>query len=227
MSTRSSLIATIVCALAIGTAAAPAHAACKRMGFTVNDYGKEGPTRDAKNLLDKEIAKWAADNGVTKYSVGKKTVNCELFLDVLLFDEHTCTATASVCWGNEPKKSEKTAAKDDEADDSASEKEAAKAKDDSAEETKQAEAASEPEQSAAEEKSAAAEPETKEGADVETGALNEDSATEETAAKDSPTAIERAAAAAERAAEAAERAARAAEQAAAASRSAIAASKNE
>ena len=68
------------------------------MGFTVNDYGKDGPTKDAKELLDKEIAKWAADNGVEKYTVGKKNVKCELFLDVILFDEHTCTASASVCW---------------------------------------------------------------------------------------------------------------------------------
>ena len=30
----------------------PAFAECKRLGFAVNDYGKEGPTRDAKRLLD-------------------------------------------------------------------------------------------------------------------------------------------------------------------------------
>ena len=81
-------------------ATAPADAACKKFGFTVNDYGKEGPTNDAKNLLDKHIAEWAAQNGVTAYQTGKKTVSCELFLDVILFDEHTCTASASVCWGD-------------------------------------------------------------------------------------------------------------------------------
>ena len=80
-------------------ATAPADAACKKFGFTVNDYGKEGPTNDAKNLLDKHIAEWAAQNGVSAYQTGKKTVSCELFLDVILFDEHTCTASASVCWG--------------------------------------------------------------------------------------------------------------------------------
>ncbi len=74
-------------------ATAPADAACKRFGFTVNDYGKEGPTNDAKNLLDKHIAEWAAQNGVTAYQTGKKNVSCELFLDVILFDEHTCTAS--------------------------------------------------------------------------------------------------------------------------------------
>ena len=41
-------------------ATAPAEAACKRFGFTVNDYGKDGPTRDAQNLLDKfHITSWS------------------------------------------------------------------------------------------------------------------------------------------------------------------------
>jgi len=91
----------------LGTVAAfslPANAACKKFGFTVNDYGKDGPTNDAKNLLDKHITEWAAKNGVTDYSTGKKTVSCELFLDVILFDEHTCTASATVCWGPDAKK---------------------------------------------------------------------------------------------------------------------------
>ena len=90
-------------------ATAPADAACKKFGFTVNDYGKEGPTNDAKNLLDKHISEWAAQNGVTAYQTGKKSVNCELFLDVLLFDEHTCTASASVCWGDGVKPNNKGA----------------------------------------------------------------------------------------------------------------------
>jgi hypothetical protein len=34
----------------------PASAECKRYGFSVNDYGKDGPTKDAKSLLDKLIA---------------------------------------------------------------------------------------------------------------------------------------------------------------------------
>jgi hypothetical protein len=90
------LASVLVSALGV---TAPADAACKKFGFTVNDYGKDGPTNDAKNLLDKHIAEWAAQNGVTAYQTGKKTVSCELFLDVILFDEHTCTASASVCWG--------------------------------------------------------------------------------------------------------------------------------
>ena len=69
-----------------------------RLGFSVNDYGKDGPTNDAKKLLDTYIAKWAIDNGVKKYTTGKKTVSCELYLDVGIFDEHTCKAEASVCW---------------------------------------------------------------------------------------------------------------------------------
>lgn len=89
---------------AVAVLASPADAACKKFGFTVNDYGKDGPTNDAKNLLDKHISEWAAQNGVSDYSTGKKTVSCELFLDVILFDEHTCTASATVCWGPDAKK---------------------------------------------------------------------------------------------------------------------------
>jgi hypothetical protein len=89
---------------AIAALSAPADAACKKFGFTVNDYGKDGPTNDAKNLLDKHIAEWAAQNSVGEYSTGKKSVSCELFLDVILFDEHTCTASATVCWGPDAKK---------------------------------------------------------------------------------------------------------------------------
>ena len=86
--------------LAIGAlwVAGPASAACTRLGFSVNDYGKEGPTRDAKELLDKYIAKWTSERGITKYTTGKKDVTCELFLNFIVFDEHTCKAEASVCW---------------------------------------------------------------------------------------------------------------------------------
>jgi hypothetical protein len=78
--------------------AAPAAAKCTRLAFSVNDYGKDGPTKDAKDLLDKHIAQWAAQNGVKKYTTGKKDVSCELFLNFIVFDEHTCKAEATVCW---------------------------------------------------------------------------------------------------------------------------------
>ncbi len=81
-----------------------ASAACTRLGFSVNDYGKDGPARDAKQLLDKYIAKWASDNGIAKYTTGKKDVTCELFLDFVVFDEYTCRAEASVCWDGAPVK---------------------------------------------------------------------------------------------------------------------------
>ena len=64
----------------------------------MNDYGKDGPTKDAKELLDKHIADWAKQRGIGKYTVGKKDVSCELFLDFIVFDEHTCKAEATVCW---------------------------------------------------------------------------------------------------------------------------------
>lgn len=76
-----------------------ANAECKRYGFSVNDYGKDGPTKDAKDLLDKMIAGKMSERGVKDYHTGKKTVSCELFLNFIVFDEHTCTAEATVCWG--------------------------------------------------------------------------------------------------------------------------------
>jgi hypothetical protein len=107
MRAKPSLALTSVL-LALAALSSPADAACKKFGFTVNDYGKEGPTNDAKNLLDKHISEWAAQNGVSAYQTGKKNVSCELFLDVLLFDEHTCTASATVCWGDGVKPNNKT-----------------------------------------------------------------------------------------------------------------------
>ncbi|MEQ1611279.1 MAG: hypothetical protein ABL904_00890, partial [Hyphomicrobiaceae bacterium] len=84
--------------LALGLAADAANAACTRLAFSVNDYGKAGPTKDAMSLLDKYAAQWTSERGIKKFTVGKKDVTCELFLDFGVFDEHTCKATASVCW---------------------------------------------------------------------------------------------------------------------------------
>jgi hypothetical protein len=99
-------IAAISATIAVSTfamiGATIAEARCTRLAFSVNDYGKQGPTDDAKKLLDTYISKWAAERGVKSHTVGKKEVTCELFLDVGLFDEHTCKAAATVCWsGNE------------------------------------------------------------------------------------------------------------------------------
>ncbi len=78
--------------------ATSAEARCTRLAFSVNDYGKDGPTRDAQNLLDKYIADWAKAKGIKTYTVGKKDVSCELFLNLIVVDEHTCKASALVCW---------------------------------------------------------------------------------------------------------------------------------
>lgn len=85
---------------ALAAVTAPAAAKCTRLAFSVNDYGKDGPTKDAKDLLDKYIAKEMAKKGIKTYRVGKKDVTCDLFLDVGLFDEYTCKAAATVCWGD-------------------------------------------------------------------------------------------------------------------------------
>jgi hypothetical protein len=97
---RSSLMRGVLAAAVLAAAVGAAEAKCTRLGFSVNDYGKVGPTKDAQVLLDKYIAKWAADNGIKNYTTGKKDVKCELFLDFIVFDEHDCRAEANVCWGD-------------------------------------------------------------------------------------------------------------------------------
>jgi hypothetical protein len=85
-------------AVLLATVAMPADAKCTRLAFSVNDYGKDGPAKDAKDLLDKYIAKRMGEQGVKTYKTGKKDVTCELFLDFGFFDEYTCKAVADVCW---------------------------------------------------------------------------------------------------------------------------------
>jgi hypothetical protein len=94
-----SALAAVALAATIVATASPVSAACTRLGFSVNDYGKDGPTKDAKDLLDKYIAKTMAEKGVKTYRTGKKDVKCELYIDLIVFDEYTCRAEATVCWG--------------------------------------------------------------------------------------------------------------------------------
>jgi hypothetical protein len=241
MTSVSKLAIAMTLAGAIAGLAGPAVAGCKRMGFLVNDYGKEGPTNDAKSLLDKHIAQWAAEQGIEKYTVGKKDVKCDLFLNLIVVDEHTCTASATVCWGNDKAPSGETAAggnaisepKPKKPKKEAAAKAESKPQEAKATETKPAEekaADAKPAETKAEEPAAAA-VETSAPTKVETGALpladkpaDEPAPVPEgTAAATTPpaheaaaNAAEAAAAAAERAAAAAERAAQAAERAAAA-----------
>ena len=93
------IVAALVLAGCIMVAGgAPAWAKCQRLAFSVNDYGKKGPTEDAKRLLDKYIAEWTGKRGIKSYRTGKKTVTCELYLDLGFFDEYTCKAAATFCW---------------------------------------------------------------------------------------------------------------------------------
>ena len=102
MNLRSASVTLAAAVAAISVAAAPAAAKCQRLAYSVNDYGKEGPTNDAKKLLDTYIANWTKEKGIAKYTVGKKDVKCDLFLNFIVFDEHTCQASALVCWGDGP-----------------------------------------------------------------------------------------------------------------------------
>ncbi len=98
MFTLPSRLLAAVCAACLLCLGGTAGAACTKLAFSVNDYGKKGPAADAQRLLDKYIADWTRSKGIKKYTTGKKTVSCELYLDVGLFDEYTCRAVASVCW---------------------------------------------------------------------------------------------------------------------------------
>ncbi len=100
MRTIAAAFCSLIAAGAVMAATADSASAqkCTRLAFSVNDYGKVGPTNDAKRLLDDYIAKWTAEQGITGYRVGKKTVTCELFIDLIVFDEYTCKAEAPVCW---------------------------------------------------------------------------------------------------------------------------------
>jgi hypothetical protein len=89
---------TLIAASLFLASPTPAEAKCTTLAFSVNDYGKEGPAHDAQTLLDKYIANWTGARGIKKYSVGKKDVSCELFLNLIVVDEHTCKASAKVCW---------------------------------------------------------------------------------------------------------------------------------
>jgi hypothetical protein len=107
MSVRRTLL--VACAAAILPSAAFAKPECTQLFYSVNDYGKEGPTRDAQALLDKYIEKWAQEKGIKKYKTGKKDVSCELFLDAIVFNEYTCKATANVCWTPTKRMAKRTA----------------------------------------------------------------------------------------------------------------------
>ncbi|MET0651574.1 MAG: hypothetical protein ABWY63_03575, partial [Hyphomicrobiaceae bacterium] len=87
MSSRSTTAFFAALGLLATTMATPASAACKRFSFLVNDYGKDGPTKDARDLLDKYIGEWMKEQNISKWTVGKKEVKCELFLDFIVFDE--------------------------------------------------------------------------------------------------------------------------------------------
>ena len=83
ISLRGTLV--LACAAAMLPSFASAKPQCTQLFYSVNDYGKEGPSRDAQALLDKYIEKWAKEKGIKKYKTGKKDVTCELFLDVIVF----------------------------------------------------------------------------------------------------------------------------------------------
>jgi len=99
LNTASTKKLTRKAAAADASAASPvAGATCRSRSASVNDFGKDGPTADAKRLLDKDIADWSKANGYKNVKVGGKSVSCVQYLNLIVVDEWTCTATAKVCW---------------------------------------------------------------------------------------------------------------------------------
>src|SRR5262245_6885305 len=95
---RCALVTAVSVLAATALFASSAEARVRLLAFSVNDYGKDGPTKDALSLLDRYIADWAKAQGIKSYTVGTRDVNCKLFLNLIVVDEHTCKATAQVCW---------------------------------------------------------------------------------------------------------------------------------
>ncbi len=91
-------VAVLVAGLSLATGSGAHARECTRLAFSVNDYGIEIPRRDSQRLLDAYIKEWTSERGIENYTVGEKEVTCKLFLDLVLFDEHTCRAEAPVCW---------------------------------------------------------------------------------------------------------------------------------
>lgn len=92
-------VAAALCVgFALFSSSVSANAQCRTLSYSVNDYGKDGPAKDAAELLDKLIVRWTKEKGIKNYKKVLKDTKCELFLDVILFDEYTCTATADICW---------------------------------------------------------------------------------------------------------------------------------
>jgi hypothetical protein len=224
MRLMSGLLLAAASIVTLTATVAPASATCRKMGFIVNDFGLDGPTADAKRLLDRDIAAFVASQGITNHTVTNRDVKCEVYIAIL--DEHTCKATASVCWDEKnPNAKPATTAADggavaapaEKTDKKAEKKEPAK-KEPAKKVAKPAAAKPDAEKTAAKPDAA-----TAKTPDVSTGAIPETKPAikpEAQAPAAIPPAVEdpakAAAAAAERAAVAAERAAAAAERAAAA-----------
>jgi hypothetical protein len=98
MTKYQKILGAALCGMVIFGNTGAAQAKCQTLYFSVNDYGKEGPAKDATDLLDKYIVKWTEEKSIKKYRKVPKDIKCELFLDFIAFDEYTCTASADVCW---------------------------------------------------------------------------------------------------------------------------------
>ncbi len=71
---------------------------CEWHAFEVNDYGKEGPIRMARENLYKWVDNLKKEKRIKNVSVSERKPKCRLFLDFGIFDEHTCRIEAKICW---------------------------------------------------------------------------------------------------------------------------------
>lgn len=97
-SSIAALAATLAAFSATAQAPKSAPKTCATLGFTVNDFGKDEPTRQAKVFLSRLIVSTMEHHYIKGYTAGPPTVTCTFFTKFMGFDEYTCKAEAEVCW---------------------------------------------------------------------------------------------------------------------------------
>lgn len=78
--------------------AAQQQKTCATLGFTVNDFGKDEPARQATVFLGRLIAETMDKHYIKGWVAGTPKITCTFFTKFMGFDEYTCKAESEVCW---------------------------------------------------------------------------------------------------------------------------------
>ena len=71
---------------------------CETHIFEVNDYGKVGPIKFARENLQKYVDQVKKQRNLRQVKVVEGEPKCWKFLDFGFFDEWTCSVKAAICW---------------------------------------------------------------------------------------------------------------------------------